>query len=77
MLPHPEIAPLASERLVGLAADCDDPEPEVIELAEQLEDAYMLPFVIFVDADGRFLQGSSGGVNPLTFRKTLLALPQA
>jgi len=63
--------------VVALASDCDDPEPEVLALAEQLEDAYMLPFVLFADAEGRFVGGSSGAVNPLTFRKTLAGLPSA
>jgi hypothetical protein len=31
----------------------------------------MLPFVIFADRDGRFLEGTSGGVNPRTFQATL------
>jgi hypothetical protein len=56
---------------VALASDCDDPEDEVLALAEQLEEAYMLPFVIFADAQGRFLAGSSGAVNPLAFKRQL------
>jgi hypothetical protein len=76
-VPHPEIAPLLRQRFVALASDCDDPEPEVVALAERLEDAYMLPFVIFADARGRFLAGSSGAVNPLSFKKTLESLTSA
>jgi len=56
---------------VALASDCDDPEPEVIELAQNLEDAYMLPFVVFVDGEGNFVRGSSGMVNPASFKRTL------
>ncbi len=60
---------------MALASDCDAPEDAVIAYAEQLEDAYMLPFVMFVDGEGNFISGSSGAVNPLSFKKTLEALP--
>ena len=71
VVPHPEIAPLLREGFVAVASDCDDPEDEVLALAEQLEDAYMLPFVLFADGEGRFLGGSSGAVNPITFKRQL------
>ena len=76
-MPHPQIAPLLREKFVALASDCDDPEDEVVALAQSLEDAYMLPFVIFADARGGFLAGSSGLVNPLSFKKTLERLTSA
>ena len=56
---------------MALASDADDPEEEVLRLAHNLEDAMMLPFVIFADADGNFLAGSSGFVNPASFKSTL------
>jgi hypothetical protein len=59
---------------VALAADCDDPEREVAELALHLQGATMLPFVLFADSDGHYLGGSSGAVNPERFRRTLEAL---
>jgi hypothetical protein len=62
---------------VAVASDCDDPEADVLALAEELEDAFMLPFVIFADAQGRFLAGSSGAVNPLSFKRTLERLTTA
>lgn len=74
VVPHPQIAPLLQQGFVALASDCDDPEEDVIELARHLEDAYMLPFVVFADADGRFLSGSSGAVNPVSFQRTLQGL---
>lgn len=74
VVPHPQIAPLLQQGFVALASDCDDPEDEVIALAQHLEDAYMLPFVVFADADGRFLAGSSGAVNPVGFQRTLQGL---
>jgi hypothetical protein len=74
VVPHPEIAPLLQRGFVALASDCDDAEDEVIALAQQLEDAYMLPFVVFADAQGRFLAGSSGAVNPVGFKRTLEGL---
>jgi hypothetical protein len=74
VVPHPQIAPLLQQGFVALASDCDDPEEEVIALAQNLEDAYMLPFVVFADAEGRFLAGSSGAVNPVTLKRTLESL---
>ncbi len=74
VVPHPEIAPLLQQGFVALASDCDDPEEQVIALAQRLEDAYMLPFVVFADAQGTFLGGSSGAVNPVAFKRTLESL---
>ena len=71
VVPHPQIAPMLQQHFIALAADCDDAEREVDELAAQLEDASMLPFVLFADAEGRFLRGSSGAVNPLSFKRAL------
>ncbi len=71
VVPHAEIAPLLQKHFVALASDCDDAEEPVEILAGHLEDAYMLPFVLFADADGKFLTGMSGAVNPLTFKRTL------
>ena len=76
VVPRPDVAPLLQQRFVALASDADDPEDEVIQLAHQLEDAMMLPFVFFTDAEGRFLAGSSGFVNPATFKSTLEKLTQ-
>jgi thioredoxin-related protein len=74
IVPRPDVAPILQERFIALAADADETEDEVIELAGNLEDAYMLPFVMFCDADGRFLAGSSGQVNPFTFASTVKKL---
>ena len=71
VVPRQEIAPLLQKHFVALASDADDTEDAVIRLAYNLEDAMMLPFVIFADADGKFLAGSSGFVNPATFKTTL------
>lgn len=71
IVPHPEIAPLLQEHFVALASDVDDPEDEVLELAQEIPDAYMLPFVIFTDAEGRMLHGTSGDVNLAEFKTTL------
>lgn len=71
VVPHPQIAPLLQSGFVAVASDCDDPEDEVLALAEQLEDAYMLPFVLFTDAQGHFLDGSSGAVNPMRFKQKI------
>ena len=77
VIPRPDVAPLLQQHFVALAADADDSEDEVIELAQRLEDAYMLPFVLFADADGRFLGGSSGMVDPRRFAAQLEEIARA
>ena len=74
VVPRPDVAPLLKRHFVALAADADDCEPEVIELASRLQDAEMLPFVLFADSHGRFLEGSSGAVDPRRFVETLQRL---
>lgn len=59
-VPHPKVASLLQQHFVALASDADDPEPAVVQLAMKLEDAMMLPFVLFADADGNFLDGYAG-----------------
>lgn len=71
VVPRPDIAPKLVEHFVALAADADDPEPPVLDLAMELEDAMMLPFVLFADADGEFVGGYSGVVTPPYLVKTL------
>jgi hypothetical protein len=71
VVPRPEIAALLQRHFVALAADADDTEDEVVDLAQHLEDAMMLPFVLFADAEGRFLGGSSGRVDPRAFAARL------
>jgi len=69
VVPSPGIAELMSAHFVGLASDCDAPEPQVVDLvSEHLADGMMLPFVLFTDAEGRFLAGAHGVVRPDTFR---------
>jgi len=77
VVPRPDIAPILRRHFVALAADADDCEPEVLALASKLEDAEMLPFVLFADSEGRFLEGSSGVVDPLRFLQTLERLSAA
>jgi thioredoxin-related protein len=72
------VAKLLQERFVAVASDIDDPEPAVLDLAmENLPDAMMLPFVLFTDADGNFLAGGHGAVNPSSFAKRLQELASA
>jgi hypothetical protein len=75
VVPSAEVSDLLKENFVGLASDCDSPEPQVVDLvAEHLADGMMLPFILFTDENGKFLTGSHGGVNPNTFRDTLQSL---
>lgn len=71
VVPHPEIAPVLQQHFVAVAADADAAEDEVVQLAMKLEGAMMLPFVIFTDAEGNFLDGYSGAATPPYFLKTL------
>ncbi len=76
IVPRPDIAPLLQEHFVALAADADAPEDPVQQLAMKLEDAMMLPFVLFADAQGRFLDGYSGAVGPPFLAQMLGRLTQ-
>jgi hypothetical protein len=58
------VAEVLQEHFVAVAADADAPEEGVKQLAMKLENAMMLPFVLFADAEGGFLDGSSGLVRP-------------
>ena len=73
-MPHAEVAPLLKRGFVALASDVDDPEEEVLALARNLENARMLPFVLFTDEHGHFVTGSSGSVNATAFKSTLTRL---
>jgi hypothetical protein len=70
-VPHERVAPLLQANFVGLAADADAPEDEVIALAQNLKDAMMLPFVMFTDADGKYLEGYAGTSSPPYLVKVL------
>ena len=74
IVPRQDVAPILRHHFVALAADADECEPEVQALAGNLPDAEMLPFVLFADAEGRFLEGSSGAVDPRQFVETLQRL---
>ncbi len=71
VVPRPDVAPLLQEHFVALAAQADDPEEGVQRLAMRLEGAMMLPFLIFADAQGEFLDGYSGVVTPPFLLKTI------
>ena len=74
VVPRSDVAPLLQAHFVALASDADETEEAVLKHAYNLEDAYMLPFVMFVDAEGKFLEGLSGSVNPITFAARLKRL---
>ncbi len=64
VIPRPDVAPMLQAGFVAVASDCDEPEDEVIALAQQVEDAMMLPFILFADANGAYIDGYSGVVTP-------------
>ncbi|MCZ6596681.1 MAG: hypothetical protein O7B99_03485 [Planctomycetota bacterium] len=70
-MPRPDVAPLLQESFVALASDCDAPEPEVERLAMNLEGAMMLPFLLLADAEGNYLDGTSGAISPEGLRMLL------
>lgn len=74
VIPRPDVAPLLQEHFIAVSSDCDDPEQEVVEIAQELEDAMMLPFVLFADAEGKYVDGYSGVVTPPYLIKKLTEL---
>lgn len=69
------MATLLQTHFVALASDCDAPERPLIELVtSHMADATMLPFVLFVDADGQWLDGMAGSIEPAGFQQKLEAL---
>ncbi len=60
------------ESFVAVAVDCDRPDPAVRALgAANMGHARMLPFVIFTDESGRFIEGSEGGASASSFLAAL------
>lgn len=75
VIPQADIAPLLQQHVVALASDIDAPEAELIDqAATNMPDAMMLPFVMFLDAEGQFLAGSHGAVHPLRLQQALQEL---
>lgn len=64
VIPRPDVAPLLQAGWVALAADADEPEPQVHRLLFRLPSATMLPIVLLADAEGSFLGGKAGGMEP-------------
>lgn len=53
---------------MAVAADCDQPEPELRELwAKHMSWARSLPFVFYTDEEGQFLHGTSGSRSVVDF----------
>jgi hypothetical protein len=74
VLPDSSVAPRMSKVAVGLAADCDDPEPEVEALLRRnLPASATLPLVGFVLPDGRWLCGFGGAIDARRFLEHVAA----
>ena len=71
VIPRPDVAPMLQNGFIALAADADADDPDILQVAMQVPDAMMLPFVIITDADGTYLDGYSGVVTPPYLKKTL------
>ena len=75
VVPLPGVAEPLKEHFVALAADIDDLEAPLAELLmANMPDAMMLPFVVFTDAEGNWLAGGQGAVDPNSFKQTLADL---
>ncbi len=72
VLPQPPIAALLNEHFVCVASDCDHPEPEVMQIGRQhMPHARSLPFVLYLDSNGNFLYGTTGGRSAEAFKADL------
>jgi hypothetical protein len=60
VFPQPAVRQRLGAAAVGLASDCDDPEPWVDALLRRHLPAQMLPMCGFVTADGRWICGFEG-----------------
>jgi hypothetical protein len=61
VLPDPRVKGRLSRTAVGLAADCDRPDPRIRDLFQRYQPrARMLPLAAFLTADGRYITGFSG-----------------
>jgi hypothetical protein len=66
------------ESFVCVAIDCDRPDPAVRALgAANMGHARMLPFIIFTDEEGKFLEGSDGGASASSFLAALERVKKA
>ncbi len=64
VLPAPRIRSRISDACVGLAADCDDPDPKVEAVFRQaMPEASLLPFVAVVSPDLEYVTGWQGSVD--------------
>ena len=78
VVPQPAIAKALKADFVALAADIDELEEPLRDLLmENMPDAMMLPFVVFTDAEGKWLTGLQGAVQPADFERTVTELTSA
>lgn len=62
VIPTDAVKRAINDGFVAVAIDCDQPDPAVRALgAAHMSFARMLPFLIYTDADGKFLHGTQGG----------------
>ncbi len=73
MLPSPQVRPEIEAHFVLLATDCDKPEAAVRSIgAKNMSHAKSLPFVMYLDAAGKFVYGTEGARDTRTFLHDLL-----
>jgi hypothetical protein len=78
VMPLPAVKSRLSASAVGLASDCDDPEPTVdAMLRRNLPGADMLPLVGILDPDGRWITGFSGACSAERFQAHLASAERA
>ncbi|MCB9883585.1 MAG: hypothetical protein H6834_17490 [Planctomycetes bacterium] len=66
-IPDAEVAAVLQARYVAVAVDADDPDPEAMKLALEIENAMMLPLVVAATPDLAYLDGFSGAVTRAQF----------
>jgi hypothetical protein len=77
-MPQPVVKSRLGASAVGLASDCDDPEPAVDTLLRRhLPGADMLPLVGILDPDGRWITGFSGACSAERFQAHLTSAERA
>ncbi|MCC6750059.1 MAG: thioredoxin family protein [Deltaproteobacteria bacterium] len=60
-IPQEAVKARLNESFIAVAADCDEPDPALLELwRHHMPWARSLPFVFYVDENGAFLHGTTG-----------------
>jgi hypothetical protein len=71
-IPNPKVRVQIADLAVGLASDSNNPEKVIDDmLRDHLKDARMLPFVAFLDHDGKWVDGFAGSLGTDTLLQSM------